>query len=129
MRQTTLIALGLIVGLGLALGAMAAEKNLVAQGAITAIDAKARTLTVGAGQEQLTIKLAANAEILAAGKPVALDTLKKGEQVRVEYMNTGDSRTGHRLELVAAPASARAAANKPAASSPKQSAGAQPAKK
>jgi len=100
MKQKTLIALGMVVGLGLALSVMAAEKPLVVQGTIAAIDATAKTVTVKTEKEQLSFKLASNVALVDAGKPIALGELKVGDHVKVDYLTAGGSHSATRVERV-----------------------------
>jgi hypothetical protein len=127
MSQRTLLAIGLVVGLGIALGAAADQKTLFLQGAITGVNAKAREVNVTAGDGHLTVKLADSATLVAEGnKPIAFKDLKKGERVKVEYTVAGGVRLAQHVELVGTPAVTKTAASgkgtaattKPAAKQP-----------
>ena len=76
MRHRSLIALGMVFGLGLAVAAVAADKPLVAQGKIAHIDAKANTLTLAAGEEHVTFTLGANTAYTAFGKASTMARLR-----------------------------------------------------
>jgi len=106
MRQRTLIMVGLVVGLGLALAASAADKPLVAQGKIAHVDLKARSLTLAAGHERVTFKLEPDTTYTAFGKPSELMKLRLGEQAVVQYTMSGDTRTASEIDIVAGAPSA-----------------------
>jgi hypothetical protein len=100
MRQKSLIALGFVVALTATIAVYAANQPLTAQGTITAIDVKARTITIQSGQQEHVLKVADKAEILADGRTVLLNELKKGETVQVEYAAAAGVKTAHRVERV-----------------------------
>ena len=104
MRHRSLIALGMVVGLGLAVAAFAADKPLVAQGRIAHIDAKANTLTLAAGEEHVTFTLGANTGYTAFGKASTMARLRSGEQAIVQYTMSGETRMATKVEVVAAQA-------------------------
>jgi hypothetical protein len=111
MKERTLIALGVVLGMGLALSVMAAGKPLVVKGTITAIDAKARTVAVSTQKEVLDLKVNSNAEMVEGGKPILWGELRVGDQVEVDYLTTGGVHTASRLVRVhAAPAKAKQSA-------------------
>ncbi len=100
MRHRSLIALGMVFGLGLAVAAFAADKPLVAQGKIAHIDAKANTLTLAAGEEHVTFTLGANTAYTAFGKASTMARLRSGEQAIVHYTMSGETRMATTVEVV-----------------------------
>ena len=100
MRQRSLIVLGMVVGLGLAMASFAADRPLVAQGRISHVDMKASTLTLAAGEEHVTFTLAANTAYTAFGKASSLAHLRPGEHALVHYTMSGETRTATKVEVI-----------------------------
>jgi hypothetical protein len=93
MRKGVVLAVSVLVTLGVAFGALAAEKSHMAKGVIGAIDTQAKTLTLKVGKTTTSFAVADDAQIMAGGKNVALAGLKVGQRVEVKYTSTGAGNT------------------------------------
>jgi len=85
MRSKTILVLALALGLGLATSAMAAIHTDIAYGVVAKADSHADTLWIRRGNETTQFTLAADATVMRGNQKVALDSLKLGERVKVEY--------------------------------------------
>ncbi len=101
MRSKTVIVLALVLGLGLAASAMAANHLDVAYGVIAKADSHAHTLWIRRANETTQFTLAPDVTVMRGDHKVALDNLKLGERVKVEYTPENGSRLANRIDVSA----------------------------
>ena len=91
IRVTLLSALMVI-------GAAAVASAATVSGKITKLDSAGKTFTVSYGKKTISLSLAADAEVLDAGKAISLAALKTGDRVRVEYADQGGQHLASKVE-------------------------------
>jgi len=99
MRSKTVIIFALVVGLGLATSAMAAAHLDIAYGVVAKADTQSNTLWIRRANETKQFALAPDATVMRGNHQVALDTLKPGERVKVEYTPENGERVANRIDV------------------------------
>lgn len=110
MRTLLLSVLSLATVAGSA-AAQPLPSELWAGGVIVKVDSAARTVDVRQGEHQQTYVIAADAEVKDGKKAVDAASLSSsiGQQVRLKYSSTGETRTAQRVNLLGVPKSGTAA--------------------
>ena len=114
MRSFLLSALGLVALVGSA-AAQPLPTEIWAGGVIVKVDTAARTVDVRQGASEQTYVLAADAEVKDGSKTVADLGTAVGQQVRLKYVTTGNTRTASTVKLLGVPKTGSAAAASAAA--------------
>ena len=111
MRTILASALGLLALAGAA-SAQPLPSSLWAGGVIVKVDTAARTIAVRQGAADTTYVVAEDAEIKDGKKAVTATDLgtSVGQQVKVFYSATGDTRTASKVTLLGIPTKGTAAA-------------------
>ncbi len=99
MRSKTVIIFALVVGLGLATSAMAAAHLDIAYGVVAKADSQSNTLWIRRANETKQFALAPDATVMRGDHEVALDNLKLGERVKVEYTPENGERVANRIDV------------------------------
>jgi preprotein translocase subunit SecF len=99
MKKTIAIVLSVIFVLAVASLAFAGTKQVT--GDITAVDAKASTVTVKGRSGEVTVDVVDSTKIKAGAKSMTLQDLKAGEKVKVVYTEADGKNTAKTIEMKA----------------------------
>ena len=80
--------------------AQATVKSEMARGAITALDAAKKTVTVKGASATWTFETASSTKFFAAKKSAAWGALKVGEQVSVHYQTQGNQKIASKISVI-----------------------------
>ena len=108
MRHFILSIFGFVAFVGSAT-AQPLPTEVWAGGVVVKVDTAARTVDVRQGAANQTYVLAANAEIKDGGKTVADVGAAVGQQVRLKYVASGETRTASVVKLLGIPKGGSAA--------------------
>jgi hypothetical protein len=109
MRNFVLSALGVVALVG-SVAAQPLPTELWAGGVVVKVDTAARTVDVRQGASEQTYVLAPDAQLKNGSETVADLGAAVGQQVRLKYVASGDTRTTSVVKLLGAPKAGSAAA-------------------
>jgi len=102
MPRGAVIATTLVLGVGMASLAGAAQKSRTTRGWVSAVDATTKTIKVKGKNDEVSFKLENDGKVMENNKAVTFADLKPGEHVMIRYSGSESDRVASEVRILAA---------------------------